>query len=138
MRTGSGALRAADVALAARPTNASNARWFMRMFVLRRQTAAVRAEELFWTNLEIAREQFAECDQAVSALSREHGNLGAVKRLQEELGGVGYDRIGAALDEHVVDGDELAASRQLQPTVARMRICETRMLAAIQALAIGE
>ena len=60
MRAASGALRAADAALAARPTSASNARWFVRMFVLPRRAVTARADELFWTNLDVARDQHAD------------------------------------------------------------------------------
>lgn len=135
MRAGSGALRTADAALAARPTQASNARWFIRMFVLPRRAAAVSPDELFWTNLDIARDQHAACEQALSTLFREHSSNGAVMRLQEELGAAGYDGIREALHETVVAGDEAQAAQQLRPVVARMRLCESRMLAAIHGLA---
>lgn len=135
MRAGSVALRTADAALAARPTHASNARWFVRMFVLPRRAAVARADELFWTNLNIARDEHAACDQALSALFHQHGGLAAVERLQEELGAAGYDGIRESLHAHVIAGDEAEASQTLQPTVARMRLCESRMLSAIQALA---
>jgi len=135
MRTASSALRTADLALAARPTHASNARWFMRMFVLPRRAAAVRADELFWTNLDVARDQHAACDEVLATLFREHTSHEGVMQLQVELGAAGYDGIRESLHENVSAGDEAEASRQLQPVVARMRLCETRMLAAIQALA---
>ncbi len=138
MRAASSALRTADAALAARPTHASNARWFMRMFVLPRRAAAVRADELFWTNLDIAREQHAVGDDALSELFRERSGVVAVMRLEEELGAAGYDSIRESLYENVVAGDEAEASQRLRPVVARMRLCETRMLAAIQALAAAE
>lgn len=138
MGVGSSALRDADAALAVKPTAASNARWFVRMFVLPRRSAGVNAVELFWTNLEIARDRFAECEVAISDLFEQHSSLAAVWRLQEELGAAGYDGIAAALKEDVAAGEEAAASLQLQPFVARMRICETRMVAAIQALAAAE
>ncbi len=137
MRVGSSALRDADAALAVKPTAASNARWFVRMFVLPRRSTGVNAVELFWTSLEIARDRFAECEVAIADLLQRHSTLPAVKRLREELDVAGYDGIAAALHENVAAGDEAAASSQLQPFVARMRICETRMLAAIQALAAG-
>jgi len=138
MRAASSALRTTDAALAARPTQASNARWFVRMFVLPRHAAAVRADELFWTNLDIARDQHAVCEHALSTLFREHSSIEGVMRLQERLGAAGYDGIREALHENVAAGGEAEASQQLRPVVARMRLCETRMLAAIQGLAAGE
>jgi len=138
MRAASGALRAADAALATRPTHASNTRWFVKMFVLPRRVTAVRADELFWTNLDIARDQHIVCDQALSTLFREHNGIDAVMRLQVDLSTAGYDGIHGSLHENVLAGDEAEASQQLRPVVARMRSCETRMLAAIQALAAAD
>jgi len=135
MRAASTALRTADTALAARPTNASNVRWFMRAFVVRRAAANVGATELFWTNLEVARDQFAACDSTLSLVFRDHSALGVVMQLQAELGAAGYDGLRGALHEHVDADAEAEASELLRPTVARMRVCENRMLAAIQALA---
>jgi len=138
MRTASSALRTADAALAARPTRASNARWFMRMFVLPRRAAGIRADELFWANLDVARDQHAASDEALATVFREYSRHEGVMRLQEELGAAGYDGIRESLHENVSAGDEAEASQQLRPVVARMRLCETRMLAAIQALAAAE
>ncbi len=135
MRVGTGALRAADAALAVRPTNASNARWFMRAFVVRRAVANVSAVELFWTNLELARDQFAACDASLSLVFRDHADLTLVMQLQTELGAAGYDSIRQGLHEIVGAGEEADASVALRPTVARMRVCESRMLAAIRELA---
>ena len=56
-------------------------------------------------------------------------------RLQEELGAAGYDRIHESLHENILAGNEAEASQALRPVVARMRLCEARMLAAIQGLA---
>ncbi len=135
LRSSGDALRAADTALAARPTHASNARWFMRAFVVRRAAASVSAVELFWTNLEISRDQLAACDATLSTVCRSHHTLEPVIQLQRELGTAGYESIRGALDENVEPGSEADASEQLRPTVARIRICENKMLAAIQGLA---
>ena len=139
MRAGSGVLREADVALAVKPTPASNARWFVRMFVLPRRTKdSVKPVELFWSSLEQARDQFESCDAMLSRAFSIHGDIPAVAALQAELGAAGYEHIRPALHAHVVSGAEADGSQLLQPTVARMRLCEARMLAAIQALAAAE
>ena len=139
MRAGSAALREADVALAVKPTPASNARWFVRMFVLPRRTKdSVKPVELFWSSLEQARDQFESCDAMLSRAFSIHGDIPAVAALQAELGAAGYEHIRPALHAHVVSGTEADGSQLLQPTVARMRLCEARMLAAIQALAAAE
>jgi hypothetical protein len=135
MREGSGALRTSDTALEVGPTRSSNVWWFMRAFVARRPKSNVGAVEKFWTNLEVARDQFVACDSALTVLFREHGDLAEVLQLQTELGAAGYDRVGPALQANVEPGAEIEACEQLRPTVARMRLCENRMLAAIQALA---
>ena len=135
MRVGSGALTSADAACAARPTNASNARSFMRVFVVRRANAGVTAVEQFWTNLELARDQFHACDAALSVAWRDHSGLELVARLQAGLRAAGYDGIGPALHENVQPGEEAQASGRLRSTVARMRLCENRMLATIQGMA---
>ena len=138
LRAASRALRTADAALAARPTNASNARWFVRMFVMPRRAAAVRADELFWTSLDGARDQHAVCDEALSTLFRDFARYEAVMQLQGELGAAGYDGIRESLHRNVTAGDEAQASLQLRPVVARMRLSENRMLSAIQSLATTE
>lgn len=139
MRAGSGPLREADVALTVKPTAASNARWFVRMFVMPRRTkGGVDATKLFWTSLEQAREQFDSCDTMLLRAFSVHGDIPAVALLQAELGAAGYEHIKPALHAHVVAGAEADGSQLLQPTVARMRLCEARMLAAIQALATAE
>ena len=137
-RVGSGALRTSDTALAAGPSNSDNVRWFMRAFVMRRAAANVTAVEDFWTNLELARDQFAACDASMSVLFRDHSGLPEVMKLQAEFGGASYDSIRPALHENVEPGGEAEASAQLRPTVARMKLCENKMLAAIQALATAD
>lgn len=138
IRVGSGALRTSDTALEVGPTASSNMWWFMRAFVARRPKSNVTAVEQFWSNLELARDQFAACDAALTVLFRDHSGLAEVMQLQTELGAAGYDSIRPVLNENVEAGAEIEASQQLRPTVARMRLCENRMLAAIQALATAE
>ena len=55
-------------------------------------------------------------------------------QLQRELGAADYESIRGALEENVEPGAEADAAERLRPTVARMRICENKMLAAIQGL----
>lgn len=110
----------------------------MRVFVARRAATHVDAVELFWTNLEIARDQFSACDATLSVVLRDHHRLEPVTQLQVELGGAGYDGLRSALDANVESGAEAVASELLRPTVARMRVCENRMLGAIRALAAAD
>lgn len=138
MRAGSGTLREADVALAVKPTAASNARWFVRMFVLPRRATGVDATTQFWTSLEQARDQFDSCDTVLSRAFSVHNDIPAVATLHDALGAAGYEQIRPALHAHVVAGEETEGSQLLQPTVARMRVCEAKMLAAIQALAAAD
>ena len=117
----------------------SNARWFVRVFVLPRRTKdSVKPVELFWSSLEQARDQFDSCDTMLSRAFSIHGDIPAVAALQAELGAAGYEHIRPALHAHVVSGAEADGSLVLQPAVARMRLCEARMLAAIQALATND
>jgi len=107
----------------------------MRAFVARRAATKVDAVELFWTNLDVARDQFSACDATLSVVFRDHHSVEPVAQLQVELGAAGYDGLRSALNENVEPGAEAVASELLRPTVARMRVCENRMLAAIHALA---
>ncbi|MGB8858521.1 MAG: hypothetical protein WCC60_04665 [Ilumatobacteraceae bacterium] len=136
LRAAAGLLRDADVALSQRPTVASNARWFMRIFVMPRRTPASSADDLFWTNLERARNHCEASEAALASLVAAHGTEPVVAGLLDELKDAGHATILPALQlPDVAVGEEAEASTALKPVVARMRICEARMVQAIKTLA---
>lgn len=135
LRAAAGLLRAADLALADAPTDLSNVRWAVKLFVFRKRKAAADAPELFWSNLDEAQRLCQASDAALQQLFTSHGDLPEVVGLRTELDEAGYGTILPALDVRAEPGDELETSASLRPTVARMRVCEPRMVSAIQALA---
>jgi hypothetical protein len=135
LRAAAALLRSADAALAARPTDASNARWFVRLFVLRKRKDGADAAELFWLNLEQARGLCVTSAASLERLFAMHGDDPDVGQLRSDLAEAGHAAILPALDVRSVPGEEMETSVALRPTVARMRICEPRMVSAIQTLA---
>jgi len=121
--------------LAVKPSSASNARWFMRAFVLRQRSTAVVAADTFWSNLEFARASCAASAASLTLLFDEHAHDPLVQRLHTDLAEVGYSSIVPALHTEAMPGREAETSALLAPAVARMKVCEARLLGAMQALA---
>lgn len=135
LRAAAGLLRTADTALVERPTDLANVRWAVRLFVFRKRKAAADAPEQFWSNLYEAQRRCQASDAALQQLFAQYGDWPAVERLRAELDDAGHGTILPALDVRAEPGDELETSASLRPTVARMRVCEPRMVSAIQEVA---
>ena len=135
LRAAARGLAESDRALAARPSAASNARWFMRMFVFRARETVSDPTETFWRNLEFARASCTASARSLALLYEQHGDDPVVRQLRDELAAVDQPGIVSALHATAVPADEAQASQQLRPVVARMKVCEARLLSAIQALA---
>ena len=135
LRAAARALAESDMALAARPSAASNARWFVRLFVLRPRTPVTNPAEVFWRNLEFARASCSAAAGSLDALYEQHGDDSVVRQLRTDLAEVDQPGIVAALHGEAVPGLEAEASQRLRPVVARMKVCEARLLSAIQSLA---
>ena len=107
----------------------------MRAFVLRQRSTAVDAADTFWSNLEFARASCAASAASLTLLFDEHAHDPLVQRLHTDLAEVGYSSIVPALHTEAIPGREAETSALLAPAVARMKVCEARLLGAMQALA---